>query len=125
MAELTLGGAIAGKLSGDAVSKMIVIANGDFAVNGEGPAAMQVLPDNVNLLVNAIDWLSDDTGLIELRTKGITARPLSIAQDDTGTKTFYKYLNFLLPILLIVTYGFVRIQMTRRQRMRRMEENYA
>lgn len=122
MSELTLGGALTGKLSGGVVSKMIVIANGDFAVNGEGPAAMQVLPDNVNLLVNAIDWLSDDTGLIDLRTKGVTARPLE--QTEDGTKTFYKYLNFLLPILLIVAYGFIRIQMNRKQRMRRMEEQY-
>jgi colicin import membrane protein len=41
---------------------------------------------------------------------------------EDGSKTFYKYLNFLLPILVIVTYGFVRVQAKRRQRMRRMEE---
>lgn len=123
MSQLTLGAAITGKLSGGVISKMVVIANGDFAVNGEGPSAMQLLPDNLNLIVNAIDWLSDDTGLIELRTKGVTARPLE--QTEDSTKTFYKYLNFLLPILLIVSYGFIRIQMNRKQRMRRMEENYS
>lgn len=102
--------------------KMVVIANGDFAVNGEGQEAIQLPPDNVNLLVNAIDWLSDDTGLIDLRTKGVSSRPLDATED--GTKLFYKYLNFLLPILLIVVYGFVRAQQKRLQRIRRMEESY-
>src|SRR6185436_15849283 len=64
MQGIVIGGAIAGKISGSAASKMIVIANGDFAVNGEGQTAQQLPPDNVNLLVNSIDWLSDDTGLI-------------------------------------------------------------
>ena len=120
---ITIGGAFTGKLAGQTPSKMVVIANGDFAVNGEGQQAVQQLPpDNINLLVNAIDWLSDDTGLIELRTKGITARPLDLTED--GTKTFYKYLNFLLPILSIVVYGFIRMQMKNRLRMKRMDEDY-
>ena len=119
---ITIGAVFSGKISGGVSSKMVVIANGDFAVNGEGQMAQQLPPDNVNLMVNAIDWLSDDTGLIDLRTKGVSARPLDATED--GTKTFYKYLNFLLPILLIVVYGFVRSQMKRSQRMRRMQESY-
>ncbi len=122
MQGIVIGGAIAGKISGSAASKMIVIANGDFAVNGEGQTAQQLPPDNVNLLVNSIDWLSDDTGLIDLRTKGVTSRPLNQMED--GSKTFYKYMNFLLPILLIVAYGIIRMQMKRSQRVRRMEEDY-
>jgi len=61
------------------------------------------------LMTNAIDWLSDDTGLIELRTKGVTARPLDADLED-GTKTWIKYLNFLVPIILIILYGFIRLQ---------------
>jgi len=120
--NLTIGAAFAGPLAGGSPAKMVVITCGPFAVNGEGQMAQQLPPDNVNLLVNAIDWLSDDTGLIELRTKGVTSRPL--AQLDDGQKSFYKYLNFLLPILIIVGYGVVRMQMKRRLRMRRMDEDY-
>ncbi|MCK5704873.1 MAG: Gldg family protein, partial [Cyclobacteriaceae bacterium] len=69
-----------GPLSGIANSKLVVIANGAF-VNGEGQQQQQVNQDNVNLASNAIDWLSDDTGLIELRTKGITSRPLEQIDD--------------------------------------------
>ncbi len=123
MPGITLAGSFSGKLAGQSLSKMVVVANGDFAVNGEGQQAVQQLPpDNINLLVNAIDWLSDDTGLIELRTKGVTARPLDVTED--GTKAFYKYFNFLLPILLIIAYGFIRMQMKRRLREKRMDEDY-
>ena len=48
---------------------MVVFSDGDFAVNGEGQNAQQLQPDNVSLMSNAIDWLSDDTGLIELTNK--------------------------------------------------------
>jgi gliding-associated putative ABC transporter substrate-binding component GldG len=120
--KITIGAAFTGKISGNAASKMVVIANGDFAVNGEGQMAQQLPLDNVNLLVNSIDWLSDDTGLIDLRTKGVSSRPLDTIED--GSKTFYKYLNFLLPIITIIIYGFVRAQRKRMLRIRRIEESY-
>jgi len=73
-------------------------------------------------MVNSIDWLSDDTGLIDLRTKGITSRPLDQLED--GQKMLLKWVNFLLPILLIIIYGIVRMQRTRNRRVKRMEEGY-
>ncbi|MEI7663647.1 MAG: hypothetical protein WCK34_15680, partial [Bacteroidota bacterium] len=78
--------------------------------------------DNVNFMVNGIDWLSDDTGLIELRTKEVSSRPLD--QMDDGKKALLKYLNFLLPIMLIIGFGFFRWQYRRNLRMKRMDENY-
>lgn len=122
MQSITIAGALTGKTPQGTPLKMVVFSSGDFAVNGEGQEAMQLPPDNVNLLVNAIDWLSDDTGLIDLRTKGISSRPLDATEE--GTKLMYKYLNFLLPILAIVIYGFIRSQQKRIQRIRRMEESY-
>lgn len=101
---------------------MVVVGDGDFAINGSGQNAQEINPDNVNLMVNSIDWLSDDTGLIELRTKGITSRPL--AQISDGRKTFLKYLNFLLPILLIILYGIFRGQRNRTLRYKRMQDNF-
>jgi gliding-associated putative ABC transporter substrate-binding component GldG len=103
-------------------SKIVLIGDGDFPVNGERGRAQQLQPDNVNLMVNAIDWLSDDTGLIDLRTRGTTSRPLNQLEDST--KSLLKYLNFFLPVLLVVIYGFIRMQLKRSERIRRMEENY-
>lgn len=122
MSNLTLGGVLEGPIVGDVYSKLVVYSDGDFAVNGEGQGAQQQQPDNINLFVNTIDWLSDDTGLIDLRTKGITSRPLDELEDST--KQLLKWLNFLLPILLIIIYGFVRMQRNKSLRMRRMEKGY-
>jgi ABC-type uncharacterized transport system involved in gliding motility auxiliary subunit len=120
--NVVLGAIFEGKLSGNSSSRMVVIGSGDFAVNGSGERRQQLQPDNVNLLVNSVDWLSDDTGLIGLRTKGISSRPLDEKSD--ATKAILKWLNFLLPILLILGYGFVRSQVNRNKRIKRMEESY-
>lgn len=118
LSNLAVGATLEGPILGGADTRLVVFSDGRFAVNGAGQQAMAVQPDNVNLLVNAIDWLSDDTGLIELRTKGVTSRPLDPVDD--GTKTLLKYLNFLLPILLVVLYGVFRAQRRRRVRATRM-----
>ncbi|MFB6342906.1 GldG family protein [Saccharicrinis sp. FJH62] len=121
-ANIPIGGIFSGKLSGNTASKMIVFTDGEFPINGDGQRQRQINADNVNLLVNSVDWLSDDTGLIDLRTKGITARLLD--QVDDSTKSLLKWLNFLLPILLIVIYGIFRSQRNRIRRIKRMEEDY-
>lgn len=120
--RIPIAGAFEGNIVGNMPSKMVVFTDGDFAVNGEGQAGQQINPDNVSLLVNSIDWLSDDTGLIDLRTKGVTARPIDELEDST--KTLLKWLNFLLPIILIVIYGLIRWQVKNNLRLRRMQSGY-
>ncbi len=120
LSHLTLGAVLSGNIVGNIPSKIVLIADGDFAVNGQGQQAQQQQADNISLFVNSIDWLSDDTGLIELRTKGVTSRPLDDLEDST--KTLLKWLNFILPILLIMIYGFIRFQRKRAIRIRRMEK---
>jgi len=121
MSGIAVAGILEGKLSGTADSKIILISDGDFPVNG--PQRGQQLPqDNVSLMVNSVDWLSDDTGLIDLRTKEVTSRPIRELPD--GTRTFLKWLNFLLPILLIIIYELIRLQINRNKRIKRMEVRY-
>ncbi len=97
---------------------LIVVSDGNFPVSGQRGQN----PDNVSLMVNSIDWLSDDTGLIALRTKGVSSRPIEEIED--GKRSFLKYLNFLLPIALILVYGFFRNQKSNNQRLRRMQERW-
>ncbi len=111
-----------GPLGGSGNAKMVVIASGNFAVNGEGQQQQAVNPDNVNLESNAIDWLSDDTGLIELRTKGITSRPLK--QIDDTKRNLYKYGNVILPILLVIGIAIYRRQRYLKKRQSWMQGNY-
>jgi gliding-associated putative ABC transporter substrate-binding component GldG len=122
MKGLTVAGLLKGKIAGQATSQILLVGDGDFAVNGEGEQARQQSPDNISFMVNSIDYLSDDTGLIELRTKGVSNRPLDQIED--GKKAFLKYLNFLLPLLLIIIYGVFRSQYNRNLRNKRMEEGY-
>lgn len=112
-----------GKVPGTSGYKIIIFSDGDFVVNGEGQGAQQLGEDNISLMSNAIDWLSDDTGLIELRTKGVTSRPLDPSLEDS-TKTLLKYLNFLLPILLVILYGVFRFQLKRKIRNELMTTDY-
>ena len=79
-------------------------------------------PDNVNLLVNAVDWVTDSTGLIELRSKGITYRPIDELTD--AERTTIKWTQLLLPILLVVGIGVGRKHYRRRQRKARMRPGH-
>ncbi len=120
--NVVAGALLEGKIVGQNNSKMIIIGDGNFAVNGQGQQAQQVAPDNVNLLVNSVDWLSDDSGLINLRTRGVTSRMLEQVTD--ARKSLLKWLNVLLPVLLIIGYGFLRTQKNRIIREKRRSENY-
>jgi gliding motility-associatede transport system auxiliary component len=120
--SLSVAVAVDGTIDG-AKTKMVVFGDGDFAVNGEGQNQQKLQDDNVSLMTNAIDWLSDDTGLITLRTKGVKSHPLD-PDIEEGTKTFVKYLNFLLPILLIIIYGVIRYRIRKSKRNKWMSENY-
>ena len=120
LSDLAIGAMVEGKMGGRETARMIVFSDGEFALNNERQG--QINPDNLNLFVNAVDWLSDDTGLIELRTKGVTARMLDQLED--GRKAFLKWFNFLLPVVLVVIYGMFRYQKNRILRIKRMEEDY-
>ncbi len=97
---------------------MVVFSDGDFAINGREQRRQN--EDNISLLVNSIDFLSDDTGLIDLRTKSVTTRPIEELSD--AKRSTLKYVNFLLPMGLVILYGIFRSTQNRRIRMQRMEE---
>ena len=113
---------VAGLFEGIGPGRVLVISDGDFARNGKGQNIRKINEDNVNLFVNGIDYLADDTGLIDLRTKIIQSRPLK--QVSEGEALFLKWLNFLLPVLLILIYAIFRAHYRKNQRIKRMEEDY-
>ncbi len=120
MSNIPLGGILEGLPGG---GKIVVIGDGDFPFAGQRGQNN----DNVSLLVNAIDWLIDDTGLIALRTKSIATRPISeeyLGDENTGKRNFLKYLNFGLPILLVLFVWVLRSQRQRSLRAKRQLERF-
>lgn len=121
MSDIAVAGILEGKLSGDLNSRIVLVSDGDFAVSGQ-QRGQQLPADNISLMVNSIDWLSDDTGLIDLRTKEVTSRPIREISD--GSRSFLKWFNFLLPIVFIIVYELIRMQINRNRRIKRMEVSY-
>lgn len=113
---LVVAAALEGRLSGNATSRMVVVSNGSFAAGGR---SVQLIADNANLLPNAVDWLTDDTGFIALRSKHAVSR--NIRQMTDATRTTLKWVNFLLPVAVILVCGAWMLQKQRRRRARRMQ----
>ncbi|MCK9302949.1 MAG: Gldg family protein [Bacteroidales bacterium] len=119
ISNITLGGILTGSFNNGPQTSIVIIGDGDYAVS---QGQQRINPDNINLFANSIDWLSDDTGLIELRSKGLSYRPLDELED--GRKAFLKWMNFLLPIAIIIVVGLIIMQHKRNKRIKRMEEHY-
>lgn len=118
-ANIALGGVLTGSFNNGPETSIVVVGDGDYAAS---QGNQKVNADNINLFANTIDWLSDDTGLIELRSKGINYRPIKELSDTK--KATIKWVNFLLPIILIIVYGIVNWQIRLIRRNKRTEENY-
>jgi hypothetical protein len=85
-------------------SKMVVIGDADFANEENRPPQ-----DNIIFFVNMVDYLADDVGLTEIRSKEISEAPIEGVSD--GTKKFIKYFNLIFPpgfVLLIGLYMWNR-----------------
>lgn len=94
-------------------NKMIVIADGDVGRNqiykgkplplGEDLLTKQSY-GNEQFLRNALDFLLDDSNLMELRNRNIEARLLDRQRIDEE-KTDFQWLNLLLPLAIIALLG--------------------
>ena len=61
-----------------------------------------------SLFLFAIDYLLGDRELIALRSREITSRPLIELEDSQ--KSNWKWVNILLPSILIIFFGFIRFR---------------
>lgn len=97
-------------------SKMIVIADGDIIrnpidKNGRGyPTGYDRISHftfaNKKFLLNCIDYLIDDNGLIEIRSKERTVRLLD-PEKSKSEKTYWQWFSMLTPIALMIILGLV------------------
>ncbi len=105
-------------------TKMIVISDGDVAKNQFHYSKGYPLPlgydqytrqtfGNKDLVLNAINYLCDDSGLISVRSRELKLRMLD-ATRAANQRLFWQLLNILLPILLITGFGILKFQLRKR-----------
>ncbi len=108
-----------GKLGvSDSVSRLVVVGSDKLIQkqkkNQGRRGRTKVREGNANFFVNAVDWLSDQMGLMELRTQGVDARPLDDISDQN--QNLLKYSNAFAPIVLILVIGLLRFQIQQAKR---------
>ncbi|MBN2891682.1 MAG: gliding motility-associated ABC transporter substrate-binding protein GldG [Bacteroidales bacterium] len=98
-------------------TKMIVVADGDIIKNVV-KSDNQTMPlsfdkyslynyyGNEQFLMNALNYLCDDEGLMSLRSREFKLRLLDNAVVSTK-KSMWQFINLLLPIVLIIILGLV------------------
>ena len=101
------------------VSQLILVADNRFLSDDGGGA----VPENHIFMMNAIDFLLGDRDLIALRSREITDRKLDEEKITDDAKRTWKWVNGLLPSLLIVGFGFWRLR-GNKQRTKHIEELY-
>jgi gliding-associated putative ABC transporter substrate-binding component GldG len=99
-------------------SKLLVISDGDFLRNDVDPKTGRPFRlgfdrlantefANRELILNATDYLLDETGLIAVRGKQITLRPLDKVQLAENRRS-WQFLNLGAPLVLLAIFGVVR-----------------
>ncbi|MAB37540.1 MAG: gliding motility-associated ABC transporter substrate-binding protein GldG [Aequorivita sp.] len=95
------------------VSKMVVISDGDIIKNQlQGSRPLELGFDkmtnqfygNKEFLLNTVNYLLDDSGLINIRTRQI-AVPFLDPQKTVEQRTKWQVLNLLLPLGLLTLFG--------------------
>jgi len=94
---------------------MIVIADGDIGKNQllKGKP-FDLARDkwtnqefgNKDFLLNSIDYLLDDVGLMQLRNKTIKIVQLD-QQKAYKERTFWQFFNVILPLVLLLNFGII------------------
>jgi ABC-2 type transport system permease protein len=106
-------------------AKMIVIGDGDIIKNQFQVQKGYVLPlgfdqytrqtfGNKDFILNAVNYLTDDSGLITVRSRELKMRLLDMTKADKQ-RLFWQLLNTLLPVLLVLGFGIVKLRLRKRK----------
>lgn len=96
--------------------KMVIIASNRFLV-GEEEGANEIPEEHMVFTLNALEWLSEQTELVDLRTKLLKAKPILKELSDTQ-KAIIKWLNFTLPILIVIGIGIWRYILNQKKKLK-------
>ncbi len=87
-------------------SRVVVIGNGTFITDDYRRNQAGFV-----ILMNIADWMTQDEGLISIRSKQVTARTLDVVSD--AAKPVIKYINMFGMTILVVLFGLVRWRIKR------------
>ncbi len=96
-------------------TKMIIVGDGDILKNQISTKDNSPFPlgfdrysgqqyGNKNFLLNAVDYLTDESGIISLRNKEVKIRLLDRVKIKEE-KTFWQVLNLALPLIMLIVFG--------------------
>ena len=96
--------------------KQIIVSDADVVTNvvtqsqGPLPMGMQQYENyqfaNKDFVMNALDYMVNNNGLLETRSKDLTLRLLD-KQKITEQKTMWQSINIVIPILLVLLFGWL------------------
>ncbi|MDR3326850.1 MAG: gliding motility-associated ABC transporter substrate-binding protein GldG [Prevotellaceae bacterium] len=103
-----------------AKNKMIVVADGDIIRNeldrsqkgtiGVVPLGLDRLTGqnygNNNFIINALQYLTEDTSWIELRNRALQLRLLN-KHEITAQRVFWQIINIVCPLLILTIFGLI------------------
>ncbi|MCK5357781.1 MAG: Gldg family protein, partial [Elusimicrobiales bacterium] len=92
-------------------ARIIVVGDSDFITD----SFISNNPDNLTLFLNLVDSMSFDEDLINIRSKGVTSRPITADISD-GSKAAIRYLNIFGLTMAVIVFGLVRYFIRRRSR---------
>jgi ABC-2 type transport system permease protein len=127
MTEVYTGGGAKRPLTESSPTKMIVVADGDVIKNDIRYTNGEVLPltlgldrysqqifGNKEFIVNCINYLVDNNGLINLRGREIKPRQLN-SQKIKSERILWQVINTILPLTLIILAGYI-VMLVRRKK---------
>lgn len=105
-------------LSESPYNKMIVVSDSDFAANSIDPKTgrpqplgynkwdRQIYAGNRAFILNAIEYLLDDTGVLESRAKEVKLRLLDKVKTQQDARK-WQIINIVIPIAVVVLFGLI------------------
>lgn len=83
-------------------SKIIYLADSEFIQDNAGAG----IPGNLDFILNSVDYLASESTLISMRSRATEYKPLKDVSNST--KKVVKWLNLLLPSLILILAGIIR-----------------
>ncbi|HJW28994.1 MAG TPA: hypothetical protein VJ508_07045, partial [Saprospiraceae bacterium] len=89
---------------GDIIKNLVNPSNGDIAPLGYNKYEDATYTGNRDFILNAVEYMMDDNGVLEARTKDIKLRLLDVGKaKEEGLK--WQLINMLGPLFLIIAIG--------------------